>query len=38
MGDSTFWHEIGPGPTVVDLELVADPTAVRRQASESAAD
>jgi hypothetical protein len=38
MGDSTFWHEIGPGPTVIDLELVADPTAVRRQSSESAAE
>ena len=38
MADNAFWHEIGPGATVVDLELVADPTAVRRQSSESAAD
>jgi hypothetical protein len=38
MGDSTFWHEIGPGPTVIDLELVADPTAVRRQSTESTAE
>lgn len=37
-GDGAFWHEIGPGPTVVDLELVADPTAVRRQSSEPAAE
>jgi hypothetical protein len=38
MGDSTFWHEIGPGATVIDLELVADPTAVRRQSTESTAE
>ncbi|MFM8497381.1 MAG: hypothetical protein ACKOEM_17950 [Planctomycetia bacterium] len=38
LADGTFWHEIGPGPTVVDLELVADPTAVRRQASEPASE
>lgn len=37
MGDSTFWHDIGPGPTVIDLELVADPTAARRPSSEPAA-
>lgn len=38
MADNAFWHEIGPGPTVVDLDLVADPTAVRRQSSESTAE
>lgn len=35
MGEGTFWHEIGPGPTVIDLELRADPTAVRNEARQS---
>lgn len=35
MGDSVFWHEVGPGDTVIDLELTADPTAVRKPVKES---
>lgn len=38
MADGAFRHEIGPGPTVVDFELVANPTAVRRQSSKPAAE
>lgn len=31
LAEKAFSEEIGPGPTVVDLELVADPAAKRRE-------